>query len=128
MRRQGFRRGERKRARPEGDDDDDQLLAVLTVVVLAADEVERSGPVELEDSVAVVPFLDRAVGVALVVPGLVHQQHRVPSFLVLEMQSVVDQEPVPTSPLAVILRGMNHPAISATDVELASLDSIQRRQ
>lgn len=61
-----------RRLPPQRQDEDDELLSVLAVIVLSADEEEKARAVEGECGASVVPFLDWAVIVAIVVVVLVH--------------------------------------------------------
>lgn len=87
-----------------------QFLSVVTVLVLPTDEIERPGSIKTELRVTVVQLLDGVRFVAIfVIRFVVHHQHRVRPFLIIENENIVDLEPVFPRPLVILLGGIQYP-------------------
>lgn len=93
------------------------LLSFLASVTCPADEVEGSGSIELEHRVAAIHPLYWMVQLARIVVILHHLQNRVLPALVLKHEGVVNLESIPPGPTAIVLRRLQHPAISPPNIE-----------
>jgi len=69
---------------PHSQNNNSQFLPLLTVLILPCDEKEGSGFIKTELRITVLQLLDRVLFVASVVIVLVHHQHRIRPFLILE--------------------------------------------